>query len=60
MKKQILSLGTVLSKKEQKLIIGKGGLAEDDMGVCIVNGRVIVVPCDSLCPNGTQPICSLA
>ncbi|NOQ27169.1 MAG: hypothetical protein GQ564_17550 [Bacteroidales bacterium] len=67
MKKQILNLGRVLSKAEQKLIVGgtdpisgSGGGSSTviQMGVCFVNGRIISVPCDSLCPNGTDPICA--
>ncbi len=59
MKEKISKLGKTLSKKEQKSILGKGGLAEEGLGVCIdANGQITVVPCDELCDNGTQPICA--
>ncbi len=69
MKKQILNLGRVLNKAEQRLIIGGtdpisgepgggSGTTDVQMGVCIVNGRILSVPCDSVCPNGTDPLCA--
>lgn len=71
MKKQILKLGKALSKREQKLICGgvdpfdgfipdgPGGVKSVKIGVCYINGRIIKVSCDSLCPNGTDPICAM-
>ena len=69
MKKQILNLGKVLNKAEQRLIsggtdpisgLGSGGNGSGNrkMGVCIVNGSRFSVPCDSVCPDGTAPFCA--
>ena len=60
MKKQIMRLGKVLSKEEQKSIFGgivKSPIVpEVGMGICI-DGSII--PCDSKCPNGFDPICQM-
>ena len=60
----------MLSKSEQRLISGGHTLPfEDDgrggsdgsgvqMGVCLVNGHFVKTPCDSVCPDGTDPLCA--
>ena len=64
-------LGTKISKRDQKSIaggtdpiapIGPGGGGGGGGGhtvrcVCFINFRIVDVPCNSLCPDGTQPFC---
>jgi len=72
MKKQFLNLGKALSKTEQKLITGGrlpitpgdddgvgggGGGSDPEVGYCYIGGQWWQFSCDTLCPNGTDPIC---
>ena len=64
-------LGNTISKHDQKSIaggmdpivpIGGGGGGGTGGGgghrcVCFINFRVVDVPCDSTCPDGTTPFC---
>ena len=38
--------------------LGGGGGGGNDTGVCVTPFGNIVIPCDDLCPNGTQPLCA--
>lgn len=59
MKKQILILGKILNKTEQKKVTGGSHVL---MGDCFEPGvfplRLIArVPCNEKCPNGLTPMC---
>ncbi|CAM1350219.1 hypothetical protein [Tenacibaculum crassostreae] len=73
MKKSILNLGKALNKAEQKQINGgddpilgdpgsggSGSSSTNEYGVCIISGtfKYYKIHCNSLCLDGTQPICS--
>lgn len=59
----------MLSKSEQRLISGghtlpfdnhgEGGDGSDvKKGVCLVKGKFVETPCNSVCPDGTDPLCA--
>jgi hypothetical protein len=37
---------------------GGGGGGGSDTGLCVTPFGNIYIPCDDLCPDGTQPICA--
>jgi len=68
----IKKIGSIISKKDQKALSGGidpdpiGPIDPHDGGpsgggghrcVCFINFQVVDVPCNSLCPDGTAPIC---
>ncbi|TDQ23960.1 hypothetical protein [Tenacibaculum caenipelagi] len=56
MKKQILSLGKVLYKTDQKEIYGKGPIEGPDCKCfCYSNGVKVSNSCRQYCPDGTIP-----
>jgi len=67
--KNLLSLGMILSKTQQKQVLG-GGLppctlappgvpcygGSGEEGTCIVNNRTRIYSCSDQCPDGTTPV----
>lgn len=59
MKNSFLKSVKIISKEEQKNIIGKGLIEpiKPGYGFCLVNDQFIYIPCDQACPNGGMPVC---
>jgi len=51
--KELLKLGTVLSKEEQKQL--NGGFGNAPIGICLKSRCQL--RCDQVCSDGTAPIC---